>query len=206
MFFASQSATSWLVRGIAWTLAFELLLVAFTPFELALWSTHTGVRISRRFETGRALLEHHSPRRRMGRRAALAAVALTLPFALIAVGVGRQIPSGNAAPPRVTKITRVVRVVRPVKVERVVRVKTVSEQVPGEPVYISPARDQQTPARHVAKRHKTAARKPASTTKPVKTPVTQAPETDTTPSSGTGVGTTPTTTTDPSGAAGSPTT
>ena len=40
MFFPTDSVTTWLGRGVVWTLAFELLLVALSPFELALWSTH----------------------------------------------------------------------------------------------------------------------------------------------------------------------
>jgi hypothetical protein len=60
MFFPTDSVTTWLGRGVVWTLAFELLLVALSPFELALWSTHRGTRISRRVEAKRALLDHES--------------------------------------------------------------------------------------------------------------------------------------------------
>src|SRR4051794_24063402 len=99
MFFPTDSVTMWLGRGIVWTLSFELLLVALSPFELALWSTRRGERISRRVEAKRALLDHHSPNRRIGRRAALAVVALALPLALIAVGLGQHIPVAHSAPP-----------------------------------------------------------------------------------------------------------
>ena len=34
-----DSVTSWLARGVAWTVLFELLLVALLPFELAMWET-----------------------------------------------------------------------------------------------------------------------------------------------------------------------
>jgi hypothetical protein len=133
MFFHTDSATTWLGRGIVWTLCFELLLVAFSPFELALWSTGRGERISRRMEAKRALLDHESPRRRIGRRAVLALGALALPLALIAVGAGSHMAGGHAAvaaPPKVMQVTRVVRVVKPVRVQRVVKIQTVAEQVP----------------------------------------------------------------------------
>jgi hypothetical protein len=131
MFFPTDSVTTWLVRGIVWTLAFELMLVAFSPFELALWNTHRGERISRRMEAKKALLDHESPKRRIGRRAALALGTLTIPLALIAVGVGSHIPTSHAAtPPKITQVTRVVRVVKPVRVQRVVKIRTVSQEVP----------------------------------------------------------------------------
>jgi len=155
MFFPTDSVTTWLVRGIVWTLSFELLLVAFSPFELALWSTRRGERISQRVEAKKALLDHESPRRRIGRRAVLAIGALMIPLALIAVGVGSHIPTSHAAtpPPRVTQVTRVVRVVKPVRVQRVVKIRTVSEQVPV-PTYVpSPApvsKPKATPKSHTA--------------------------------------------------------
>jgi hypothetical protein len=131
MFFPTDSVTTWLCRGIVWTLSFELLLVAFSPFELALWSTGRGERISQRMEAKKALLDHESPRRRIGRRALLAIGALMIPLALIAVGVGSHVPTSHAAtPPKVTQVTRVVRVVKPVRVQRVVKIRTVAQQVP----------------------------------------------------------------------------
>lgn len=142
MFFPTDSVTTWLVRGIVWTLAFEVMLVAFSPFELALWSTGRGERISQRVEAKKALLDHESTRRRIGRRATLALGTLMIPLALIAVGLGQHIPTSHAAtPPKVTQITRVVRVVKPVRVQRVVKIRTVSEQVPvaTQPVYSAPA-------------------------------------------------------------------
>jgi hypothetical protein len=168
MFFATDSVTMWLGRGIVWTLAFELLLVAFSPFELALWNTHRGERISQRVRAKRALLDHHSHRRAIGRRAGLAIGALTVPLALIAVGVGSHIPATHAAPtPRVTQVTRVVRVVKPVRVERVVKIKTVAQQVPSTNVYQAPLAINRTPVRKPAPRKKTTAKKPASSTSPV---------------------------------------
>lgn len=215
LFFPTQSVTTWLGRGIIWTLVFELLLVTLTPFELALWSTHRGERLSQRFEAKRALLDHHSPTRRMGRRAALAVLALTLPFALIALGVARHIPSGPPTPAaKIMRVTRVVRVVKPVRVERVVRIRTVSEQVPvtasAPSAYPSPAAE----VHKVVKRHPATTKHVASRT-PTKTvpatpktqtePTTTAPSTPTdSPSDSSTPATTPSTGT--SGAEAQPTT
>jgi hypothetical protein len=169
MFFPTDSVTTWLCRGIVWTLVFELLLVALSPFELALWNTHRGERISQRVEAKRALLDHESPKRRIGRRAALAITALALPLALIAVGVSSHIPTGHAAtPPKVMQVTRVVRVVKPVRVQRVVKIRTVSQPVPvvSQSTYTAPAAA-------VRKRtHKHA----SAPTKHVSAPATPAPQ------------------------------
>jgi len=132
MFFPTDSVTTWLGRGIVWTLSFELLLVALSPFELALWSTHRGERITQLVVAKRALLEHPSPKRQIGRRAALAIAALAVPFLLIAVGVSSHIPTHHSTPAQITRVTRVVRVVKPVRVQRVVKIRTVAEQVPAQ--------------------------------------------------------------------------
>ena len=48
LFAEVDTVTSWLIRGVAWTVCFELLLIALVPFERALWETAHGERISRR--------------------------------------------------------------------------------------------------------------------------------------------------------------
>jgi hypothetical protein len=169
MFFPTDSVSTWLGRGVVWTLSFELLLVALSPFELALWNTHRGERITRKVEAKRALLDHDSPKRRIGRRAALATAALALPLALIAVGVSSHIPTGHAVtPPKVMQVTRVVRVVKPVRVQRVVKIRTVSEPVPvvSQSTYSAPAAAMRTRA------HKRA----SAPTKHVSAPATPAPQ------------------------------
>src|SRR5947207_8131764 len=170
MFFPTDSVTTWLGRGIVWTLVFELLLLALSPFELALWNTHRGERITQKVEAKRALLDHESAKRRIGRRAALAISALALPLALIVVGVSSHIPTGHAAtPPNVTQVTRVVRVVKPVRVQRVVKIRTVSQPVP-----VVPQSTYSAPVAAVRKRsHKKQASAP---TKHVSTPTTPAPQ------------------------------
>jgi hypothetical protein len=201
MFFPTDSVTTWLVRGIVWTLAFELMLVAFSPFELALWSTHRGERISQRMEAKKALLDHESSKRRIGRRAALALGTLMVPLALIAVGVGSHIPTSHAAtPPKITQVTRVVRVVKPVRVQRVVKIRTVSQEVPVT-TYVPSSAPVSTPVTRPKKSHPSPA---------VKTPTahTNVPQQSVpTPSSGTPTQTQSSQpTTGQSGAAASPST
>ena len=185
MFFPTDSATTWLGRGVVWTLAFELLLVALSPFELALWSTDRGERISRRVEAKRALLDHDSPNRRIGRRAALAISALALPLALIGVGASAHIPTHHSPPAKVMQVTRVVRVVKPVRIQRVVKIRTVSHEVP---VYTGIPTTQAPPVRTPARSTKPVVDRHNSTTPPltpkahVKTPVT--PTTPSTPTTG----------------------
>jgi hypothetical protein len=130
LFFPTDTVTSWLGRGVVWTLVFELLLVALTPFELALWTTEPGERLTQRVAAARGIREHPSPRRRMGRRAGVAVLALALPLALIGAGIHSQIPMGHTSTSKVTNVTRVVRVVRPVEVRRVVRTRMVRQPVP----------------------------------------------------------------------------
>jgi hypothetical protein len=70
-----DSVGSWLVRGIAWTVAFELLLLSLEPFERALWETGRGESLSRRVGAAGTRLHSGSHRRRMGRVTALAGLA-----------------------------------------------------------------------------------------------------------------------------------
>ncbi len=130
LFFPTDTVTSWLGRGVVWTLSFELLLLALTPLELALWTTEPGERLTRKVHAARGLLEHPSPRHEMGRRAAVALGALAVPVALIAAGLHKHIPIHRTSSTKVTQVTRVVRVVRPVEVRRVVKLRTVSQPVP----------------------------------------------------------------------------
>jgi hypothetical protein len=166
MFFPTDSVTAWLGRGIVWTLSFELLLVALSPFELALWSTHRGERITRKVEAKRALLDHESPKRRIGRRATLAIAALAVPLGLIAVGVSSHIPMHRASAPEVTRVTKVVRVVKPVRVQRVVNIRTVSQQVPAQPVYSAPVSAVRAPSTSHTGSSKPATPKRSSPTAP----------------------------------------
>ena len=175
MFFHTDSVMMWLCRGVAWTLCFELLLLALSPFEAELWATHRGERLSRRAQAATAKLHHDSPRRRMGRFGVLAGMALALPLALIALGLGSHIPAQKPMAPRVTQVTRVVHVVKPVRVERVVKIRTVAKPVPSQTAYSPPAALNQAPTRPATKRTPKSTRKHAPNTRPgpeAHTPIT----------------------------------
>jgi hypothetical protein len=182
-FFPTDTVTSWLGRGVVWTLSFELLLIALSPFELALWTTEPGARLTQKVAAARGILEHPSPRRMIGRRAAVAFVALAVPLTLIGAGLHAHIPLSHGRTPEVTNVTRVVRVVRPVEVRRVVRTRMVRQQVPVA-VAQAPAQAKTTPkTKGKPQRQKTAGpSKPKSDLRPVTTvsQPTPAPTTGTT--------------------------
>ena len=117
-----DSVTSWLVRGAAWTVCFELLLIAFMPFERALWETARGERIYSRVGAAGSRLHSGSHRRRMGRLSAVASTALAVPVALLAMGLQEHAPARAEAKPatpvKVVRVTKVVKVVQRAPVRR----------------------------------------------------------------------------------------
>ena len=174
LFFPTDTVTSWLGRGVVWTLCFELLLHALTPFELALWTTAPGERLTRKVHAARGILEHPSPRRRIGRRAGVALSALAVPVALIVAGLHKHIPIHHSST-HVTRVTRVVRVVRPIEVRRVVKVRTVSQPVPVVPARVyAPAKTKTKTAR--PKQHANTKTRPVARTAP---PVSESAPTQT---------------------------
>jgi hypothetical protein len=131
-----DTVSSWLVRGIAWTVAFELLMLSLEPFERALWETGRGESLSRRVGSAGTRLHSGSKRRRMGRLSLLAGFALIVPVALMVMGLREQAPAhAEAKPAPPVKVVRVTKVVRPVTVKRVVEHAPVSAQ----PVVTAPA-------------------------------------------------------------------
>jgi hypothetical protein len=129
--FPGDSVTSWLARGVAWTLAFELFATAFTPLERALWQTSPGRRLR-----DRALRQAHGLP--LGRSATIACSALAVVGVLLTIAPDHPRKRVAAAPQRVTEVHRVVRVVRrPVEVTRVVA----ADRGPaaGAPAVTSPA-------------------------------------------------------------------
>jgi hypothetical protein len=130
-----DTVTSWFVRGVAWTLIFEVLLLALVPFERALWETAHGERIARRVGDAGSRLHSGSHRRRMGRLSAVATVALAVPVVLVLAGLHEHAPARAEAPAvRPIKVVRVTKVVRPVTVKRVVERAPIS----GQPVTTTP--------------------------------------------------------------------
>jgi hypothetical protein len=135
-----DTVTSWLVRGVAWTVCFELLLVALIPFERALWETTRGERISSRVGAAGSRLHVGSARSRIGRLSAIATAALIVPVALLVMGLHEHAPARAEAKP-VAPI-KVVRVTKVVNVKRVVeRAPIVSQPVveAEQPVAVAPA-------------------------------------------------------------------
>jgi hypothetical protein len=120
LLFPGDTLVSWLARGAAWTVCAELLLLALSPFEAAVWETRGGERLIRRAREAESRLRSGSRRRTLARLAAIALAALAVPGALLAAGTGERPPAKAAARP--VKVIEVTRVVRPVTVKRVKRV------------------------------------------------------------------------------------
>lgn len=107
-----DTVMSWLIRGVAWTLCFELLLFALIPFERALWETGRGERISTRVGAAGTRLHAGSHRERVGRLSAVATLALLLPVALLVMGIQEHVPARAEAKPAPIKVVRVTKVVK----------------------------------------------------------------------------------------------
>jgi hypothetical protein len=130
-----DTVTSWFVRGVAWTLCFELLLVALIPFERALWETTRGERIARRVGDAGSRLHSGPPRSRIRRVSAVASLALAVPVVLVLAGLSEHVPARAEAPKvRPINVVRVTKVVRPVTVKKVVE----RAPIAGQPVVTAP--------------------------------------------------------------------
>jgi hypothetical protein len=114
-----NTVSSWLVRGVAWTVWFEVLAYALMPFESALWETSRGERLAVRVDAAQSRLHSGSHRRRISRLSAVATMAMAVPVALLVTGLQKQ-PDARAEGPVVRPI-KVVRVTKVVKVQKVVR-------------------------------------------------------------------------------------
>jgi hypothetical protein len=134
-----DTVTSWLVRGVVWTVLLEVLLLALAPVERALWETGRGERLAGRFGAAHSRLHSGTARRRWGRLSALATVALAAPVALMAMGIQEQAPARAEAAPKRVKVVRVTKVV---KVRKVVQ----GAPVVSRPVVTSTAPSAAAPA------------------------------------------------------------
>jgi hypothetical protein len=138
-----DTVTSWFVRGVAWTVSFELLLLALVPFERALWETAHGERLTRTVGNAGSRLHSGSYRRRIGRLSFIATAGLALPVVLLVTGLSQQAPAqAEAKPPAPVKVVRVTKVVRPVTVKRIVERAPIS----GQPVVSTPSPQPDPPA------------------------------------------------------------
>ena len=120
-----DSVTSWLVRGAAWTVLFEVLLFSLTPFEQALWETSGGELVSTRVSAARSRLHSGSPRRRLSRLSAVASTAILVPVVLLVTGLHQPPASARTNPSqrpvKVIRVTKVVKVVQHAPVQRAQR-------------------------------------------------------------------------------------
>jgi hypothetical protein len=117
-----DTVTSWFVRGVAWTVLFEVLLVGLLPFERALWETSRGEAVSNRLGAAHSRLHSGSARRRLSRLTALASTAILVPVVLLVTGVHQAPASAETSPlkrpVKVVRVTKVVKVVRHAPVRR----------------------------------------------------------------------------------------
>jgi hypothetical protein len=132
-FFPADNATTWLVRGVVWTLSFELLLHALVPIERGLWDSRTGTRL--RSGASRAGSRLGSPRRSVRGRAGVACAALAVPVALLVAAPQQPVkPKPTAAVRHVTEVKRIVKVERrQVRVAQVVPVAATTPEPAAVP-------------------------------------------------------------------------
>jgi hypothetical protein len=121
-FFPVDNATTWLVRGVVWTLSFELLLHALLPLERSLWDSRAGEKVRAGASRART--------RSMRGRAVVACGALTVPLALLSFAPAPPARSApKAAVRHVTEVRRIVKVERrQVRVAKVVPVPAAAPQ------------------------------------------------------------------------------
>src|SRR3954469_21361459 len=119
-FVTHDSAVSWVVRGITWTLLAEILVLALSPIEIVL-----RLRLAGLAPVGR--LRGVGGRLHAVTYVVLVAVAIGLPLTLLLAGS----PAPAAQPKQVTNVTRIVKVVKPVQVKRIVVRKTVRAAAPA---------------------------------------------------------------------------
>jgi hypothetical protein len=144
--FPSDTIESWMIRGVLWTLMFELLLVAFTPVEEALWRSRAIARVrDQAMAAAGARLGEATRRRRIGARTLAASVALAAPIGLIA-----SAPAHELAPVKTEHVRYVTKVERIVKVERRRVAVPVPVPTPGPTVAAPAVHDAGTLDRSVA--------------------------------------------------------
>jgi hypothetical protein len=128
--FPSDTVESWLVRGVLWTLCFELMLHSFAPLEDALWRSRAARRMAAQAQAAGVRFGTDSPDKRRWGRLAVAVVALTVPLTLLATAPAHRL-SPKPAAASVKHVTQVKRVVR---VER----RTITVARTGEPLGAGP--------------------------------------------------------------------
>jgi hypothetical protein len=142
-FFPADTAVAWLIRGVVWTLSFELLLHALAPVEGELWESRPARTVRSRASAAGDLIG--SSRRGLGGRAAVACGAIAVPLALLAFAPTQPAKHAPSASVRhVTEVKRIVRVVRPVRVAKVVPAQSPAAQPAGPAAPITTERTRTT--------------------------------------------------------------
>jgi hypothetical protein len=128
--FPSDTVESWLVRGVLWTLCFELMLHSFAPLEEALWRSRAARKVAAQAQAATARIGTASPEKRHWGRMAIAGFALTVPLTLLATAPAHRLSPKPAAASvkHVTQVKRVVRVER-----RTVTVPRAARPAAGRP-------------------------------------------------------------------------
>src|SRR3954447_1381295 len=133
-FFPADSVESWLIRGIVWTLCFEVMLLSFRPLEDALWETNGGRRLEGKAAAAGRALGAESPRRRLGASGVVASLALAAPVVALLLG-----PPHRPQPAQVTRhVTEVRQIVRVVKKKVVAQVPATPSTAPVSPMSPGP--------------------------------------------------------------------
>ena len=130
-FFPAAGVTTWLTRGLAMTLLYELLYLSFSPLERHLWNSRPARALSGHVESWQDRLTQAPDRRRVHGSVALACVATLLPTLLLTAGV-RHDPTA-AAPTTVRRVTVNHETVLRTPVQQVIVEKTVSVAAPSPP-------------------------------------------------------------------------
>jgi hypothetical protein len=143
--FPSDTVESWLVRGVLWTLSFELLLHAFAPIEESFWRSRAARLVRSQAQAVGTRLGARSQRTRSGGRTALAGFALAVPVALLTAAPPHQ-PVEHVPAKTVRHVTEVKRIV---KVERREVTVPVAAQAATAPAPVAP-RAAASPARRGA--------------------------------------------------------
>jgi hypothetical protein len=173
VFFPADTVESWLIRGVVWTLTFELLVLTLLPLERALWDSAPARRAHGKARDLTTRVSSAAPPVRRLRLAAPALLAVSVPVALLLGGPGDRLGSALPAATKVTEVKRIVKVEKRIKVVPVQRAAALSPSTsynPGVPPLAS--RRRATPTRPAPRRtvatprkappHRTATPAPAS--------------------------------------------
>ncbi len=128
-YFPAAGVATWLTRGLAMTLLYELLYLSFSPLERHLWNSRPARALSGRVEGWQDRLMASPDRRRLHGSVALACVATLVPVLLLSAGARRD--PANTPAVTVRRVTVNHETVLRTPVQQVVVEKTVSVASPS---------------------------------------------------------------------------